>query len=470
MGTKIYVMTSSQDVAVVYRNIEQLTFDEYIRGMMLQFGATPAAVDKMWRKPTSSDFLSSNDLQPNPLLKPLAHLSDGFNRQQLHPGERLDVLQNTFLGNIHKSLTWENMSPKVILSSVPGKESTRTRTVSLIAWTREVLLDGATRAFFGDALLEIDPQLFDSFFAFDDNSWKLTYKIPRPWSTEMYASKQKAQDALKKYFMLPKDKRPGAAWIIQTLETEMKARGIDESDISAFLMMIYWVFVPAFVKHSRRISLLILFAYSLRYRINGNAYKLCFWILTYMLHDSNLFTSIRNEVVPAVQASTSPNDLSSRLDRCPHLDAIFHEVLRLVSSSSSIRNVQTPITVGGKYLRAGTKVLIPYRQLHFDEDVFGSNAQSFDAERFLRNKDLVKSSSYRPFGGGTTHCPGRFLARREVLTFVALVVDRFELELAGDVGTSGTAFPKLEDRKPCLGIMGPLTGEDVIVKVREAKR
>lgn len=189
-----------------------------------------------------------------------------------------------------------------------------------------------------------------------------------------------------------------------------------------------------------------------------------------MLHDSNLFTSIRNEVVPAVQASTSPNDLSSRLDRCPHLDAIFHEVLRLVSSSSSIRNVQTPITVGGKYLRAGTKVLIPYRQLHFDEDIFGSNAQSFDAERFLRNKDLVKSSSYRPFGGGTTHCPGRFLARREVLTFVALVVDRFELELAGDVGTSGTAFPKLEDRKPCLGIMGPLTGEDVIVKVREAKR
>lgn len=128
------------------------------------------------------------------------------------------------------------MPAKVIVSS-----SAEDRTVSLLAWTREVLLDGATRAFFGDRLIELEPRLVESFFFFDDNSWKFTYKIPRPWSNDMYAAKKTAQDALEAYFKLSKEQRPGATWLVQTLETEMKARGIGESDIAALLMMIFWV-------------------------------------------------------------------------------------------------------------------------------------------------------------------------------------------------------------------------------------
>lgn len=336
------------------------------------------------------------------------------------------------------------MSNKVVLSSTADQ-----RTVSLLQWTRDTLLDGATTAFFGNALLKIEPNLFESFSDFDDNSWKLTYRIPRPWSNDMYAAKQKAQNALATYFALPKEQRPGETWMVRTLETEMRGLGIESPDIAAFLMMVYWV-------------------------INGNPYKLCFWILAYILHDPLLLASVRKEIQPAVRASSSANDLAERLDRCPHLDSIFHEVLRLTSSSSSIRNVLSPLVVGGKYLRAGNKVLIPYRQLHVDETVFGANVRSFDPDRFLKNKLLTKSSSYRPFGGGSTLCPGRFLARREVLTFVALVLDRFDLELAATSGSGGKgekekAFPRLEDRTPSLGIMGPANGYDVALLVSPAK-
>lgn len=234
-GNQIYIMNSASDVSVVYKNIEQLTFDDYIEDMMLHFGSSKTAVRTMFAIPNKADPTPTG-LQPNPSHKSLIHLSESFYRQQLHPGEKLDILQDSFLGNIHNSLQWDAMSAKIIMSS--GQED---RTVSLLAWTREVLLDGATRAFFGNRLIELEPKLFESFFYFDDNSWKLTYRIPRPWSNDMYAAKQVAQDAMEAYFKLPREQGPGATWLIQTLETEMKARGIGESDIAALLMMIFWM-------------------------------------------------------------------------------------------------------------------------------------------------------------------------------------------------------------------------------------
>lgn len=83
--------------------------------------------------------------------------------------------------------------------------------------------------------------MFQSFFDFDDNSWKLIYHLPRVFAKEMYGAKQQATEALVKYLQTPKDKRPGAAWLVQTLETEMRILGIQEADIACFLMMIYWV-------------------------------------------------------------------------------------------------------------------------------------------------------------------------------------------------------------------------------------
>ena len=209
-------------------------------------------------------------------------------------------------------------------------------------------------------------------------------------------------------------------------------------------------------------------------RINGNAYKLCFWILAYAIHDSKLLANLRREVCPAVREKTV--DLEYLLDRCPNLDAVYNEVLRMTASSSSVRAVTCTTEVGSKTLTSGT-VLVPCRQLHFDEDVFGSDAGQFDPERFLKNKDLSRSPSFKPFGGGTTYCPGRFLARREVATFIALFLHRFDMTLATEPSkvwdaraTNSQPFPKIEEMKPCLGIMGPAKGEDVCIRIKPANK
>ena len=161
------------------------------------------------------------------------------------------------------------------------------------------------------------------------------------------------------------------------------------------------------------------------------------------------------------------------MDHCPKLEALFFEVLRISTASASVRNVISPTKIGGKTLRPGHRLLIPYRQLHYNEEVFGKDMDDFNGERFLRNRDLTHHPSFRPFGGGATYCPGRFIARQEVNIFIALVLQRFDIGLAEKVERNGSGengrlqqgFPKSEDSTPCLGIMAPVQGDDVIVNV-----
>ena len=158
------------------------------------------------------------------------------------------------------------------------------------------------------------------------------------------------------------------------------------------------------------------------------------------------------------------------LDHCPHLNSAFNEILRLTSTPANVREVVAPATIGGKSLTPGMKIFIPQRQLLMDEEGFGISAQDADFERFFNDKTLEKSGYYRPFGGGTTLCSGRFLARREVLAFVATLLWRYNIDKVDEgeqvLGVRGKPFPKLNLAKPSLGIASPSPGDDVIITVR----
>lgn len=181
--------------------------------------------------------------------------------------------------------------------------------------------------------------------------------------------------------------------------------------------------------------------------------------MAYILQDTTLLDVLRHETRNVVDQD--PLGKVRALDDCPRLDAVYHEVLRLTTASTSIRTVISPTWIGGKELAVGNDVFLPFRQMHLDPAVFGSDAHEFNPTRFLDNK-LAKSSSYRPFGGGTTYCPGRFLAKREVLTFVACALNRFDLSA---IGSGQQTFPRLETRKPSLGVLAPVSGDDLTFRV-----
>jgi hypothetical protein len=236
-GTNIYVLTSAADAAAMSKNTQELVFDDYVKGMMSSMGSSETGIAKMWqpRRPSKIGY-------PNPFGKPLGRLSEEIFRKQLHPGNHLTELQHKFLSSIHQSLTAGNISrtrpgEKVVLSSsLDGQHI-----VSLLQLTQATLLEGATNAFFGEALLARNPGLLDNFSEFDERSWQLSYKIPRFWSKKMQMAKQKSLDALTAYFRSPTRERPGACWLVQTMEREMRESGIGEHDMAANLMMAYWV-------------------------------------------------------------------------------------------------------------------------------------------------------------------------------------------------------------------------------------
>ena len=88
----------------------------------------------------------------------------------------------------------------------------------------------------------------------------------------------------------------------------------------------------------------------------GNLYKLAFWLLSHLVHNSALLEQIREEILPAVQGKQV--DETYLLEQCPRLESLVSETLRLTVTSSLARVVMEPTVVGGKMLKPGNKIMV----------------------------------------------------------------------------------------------------------------
>lgn len=194
--------------------------------------------------------------------------------------------------------------------------------------------------------------------------------------------------------------------------------------------------------------------------MNTNTWRACFWLCAYVLHDPELLCAIRAETAACVEHTSSLNDLHRSLTRCKLFNSTYHEVLRLVDSPISLRTLsKSAVSAMGEPLPAGTMLMMMHRQLMTDVDAWGENANKFEPRRFMDNEGLLKSKSYTPFGGGSMLCPGRFMARGEILVFLALLIQRY------DVTAHGT-FPELDTKSGAgAGVLGPKQGSDFIIRV-----
>ncbi|KAF2875750.1 cytochrome P450 [Massariosphaeria phaeospora] len=321
-----------------------------------------------------------------------------------------------------------------------------TREISLLKWSQHVLLEGATRSFFGDALLDLEPNLFESFFQFDDSSWKLPYRIPSILARDVKKAQAITEKALANYFDLPAERRSDASSLVHQVELFMRASRIQSNDIGVLVLMFYWV-------------------------INANAWKSSFWMIAEIVNNETLRTSILEEVEPhiasVVERSISSTDFATQLQNCPNLVAVYHESLRVTSASTSVRIVTKEARVGPFQLRKGARMIIPYRQMLLDEDTYGAKADEFNYKRFINDPGLSRSPYYKPFGGGTSLCPGRALAQKEILTFVALAIGKFRARRTCGANGKRDGVPRINTRTPCIGIMSPEEGHDVRVVITE---
>jgi cytochrome P450 len=185
-----------------------------------------------------------------------------------------------------------------------------------------------------------------------------------------------------------------------------------------------------------------------------------------LLYDRPLLEQVKQETEAAWQSGEL--DIKYLSEHCPVLDAVFNEVLRHKNAAGAMRLVAEQTTIGSKKLEPGNMAYVPFYQIHTNENVWGDRCLEFDHTRFLKRKSLARNTSFRPFGGGGTYCPGRTLAKQEVFSAVAIILHRFDVRLAV-MGEMKQPFPILNIKTPSLGLNGPVKGMDIIVDMTEGQ-
>lgn len=197
--------------------------------------------------------------------------------------------------------------------------------------------------------------------------------------------------------------------------------------------------------------------------INTNSRKASFWLLAYLIQTPSLINAVREETAAAFR-SDGTIDVEHLHKSVPQLDAMWAEMLRLSAFAASVRYITADTIIGGKKLKRGNRLIVPYRQLHMNEAVFGDHVETFQHERFLKKPRLSQGINFRPFGGGSTACPGRHIAKRAVLLFTAVVLHNFDVELV-----AGESMIEADLTKPVPGLMSPKVGQDMLVRLTPRK-
>lgn len=239
MGEIVYVITSAQDTVSVYKS-EAFSLNPWLMDLMRQFGASPGSIKAMWSRVPGTEK-GQSPIDPEVALqnyedKPVKEVCVMLFRTLLNPGNYSEAMLDVLLGTVENRMTWNEIPDWMVLERRGDMSD-----VSLLEWSKHVLLEGATRSFFGDALLEVEPNLFDSFFEFDDSSWKLPYNIPDIFAQDVLRAKATAEQALAKYFSLPKERRTDASKLVQEIEAVLVDSGIKPKDMGVLVLMFYWV-------------------------------------------------------------------------------------------------------------------------------------------------------------------------------------------------------------------------------------
>ena len=226
-----YVVTQVKHSAEVYRNSETLSFEDFVQGLMRINGNDESIIKAVYTAlPTDKAGF------PNPLGESLGVLAQRMHAHQLHPGESLVALQKQVQGWIDRHLNLTDLAayPSAVFQGSSSIE------VPLYQWCSETFIQLGQDVYFGDTLTQIDPGLPAAFLAFDELIWKMLYRYPSFMSTDMTTPRAQVIASLNKYFQVPQSRRSGGtAWLINAMEDEMRAIGVDGYDLAVVVFHLY---------------------------------------------------------------------------------------------------------------------------------------------------------------------------------------------------------------------------------------
>lgn len=230
-GQTIYIATSAKDINDVWRNFTSISIDPIAQDMYQWGGISPKSrkvlfIPRTW---DHEGFGDSKVMIPNRMVNELHH-------QQLHPGSRLEELvTKKMMPVVFEQLNFRREKEVTVI-----KRSEKSITISLLQLCIETFVRGETEAFFGPKILELRPNLPQSFMDWEYTNWKLLFQLPAIFSADMLKARDELGDAFAMYFKLLPKNRPGATYFVTALQDLLREIGFNEEDMGKFMLFHYW--------------------------------------------------------------------------------------------------------------------------------------------------------------------------------------------------------------------------------------
>ncbi|KAI9667304.1 MAG: hypothetical protein M1821_000119 [Bathelium mastoideum] len=170
------------------------------------------------------------------------------------------------------------------------------------------------------------------------------------------------------------------------------------------------------------------------------------------------------------------------LQQLKYVEACIREALRFQPPITAFsREAKKPTRLGGKYeVDPSWQIVCNLKGLHLDPKIWGDDAETFRPERLLNGGwERMPRNAWKPFGNGARACIGRSFAEQEMILNVALILQRFQVELTDssyDLRLKSTLTVKPEGfkmkvkRRPgksiLVGIPGAPTGPQSVTSIR----
>ncbi|RDW62298.1 cytochrome P450-13 [Coleophoma cylindrospora] len=349
-------------------------------------------------------------------------------------------------------------------------------------WTRASIV-----ALFGSHIFTIWPRIEDWLWEFDEHFQSLLTKMPRFMLPKAWALRDEAWEFLEK-------------WEDEALAAEKRGE-IKETDDWDPYWGLQWVAVRAKYLIKQGISAKAragnesVFLWGL----NANTIPIAMQVMNQAVLSPTLLSTLQAEIS---SAQTGPNTFNmAAVTTAPKLKSVLLESLRWATASPSPRVVREDCQLGEYKLLKGSMVIVHSRTLQMDartwaiDGVPGSAPEEFWAERFLDGDEREEENrieenqeaetayaaetfaqaqaqgrsetakphkivepisgpksketqqrmlSMRPFGGGTTLCPGRHFATNEILGGLAALLLRLDVKIDEEaLEKNGAPVPNL---------------------------
>ncbi|KAF4950422.1 hypothetical protein FSARC_13202 [Fusarium sarcochroum] len=342
-------------------------------------------------------------------------------------------------------MDWERLADAELLED-QGDE--KVMAIDFFELMKTFIARTATISVFGTDFVEIYPDIWPHLWVFNDGFLSLAMGVP-VWAP--FPGSQRARIALGRLrgFMrefheeLEKflsDEEPGARWQdFHTISPLVRARA------------------EVYRKHGLSSDVRAAFDVALLWTTTVNSTSLISWSLFELYQDTTLLEQIREQITPFVKVVQPKNDfgnavwvppqiekldLEGLLTKCPLLQGVYLETLRLYGGGWSARYLKEDLVIKDKLesyvLKKGTFAHVVNDLQHSDSRSF-TDSQVWQVGRYLEddvNEKGAKTQKVDPYtvrasDGTLTMCDDSAFTLRKVLMYVSVFISLYDLEPAG---------------------------------------